>query len=173
MSRDLTNKLKSYTLDSMQYYRTKYLLSKIAQFVDMPMRGTKIPGSLKEYTVLEIEHILPNSPKADLKADFVNNNPGIDYEICKTKLGNLTLLQKPLNIVAGNSWFNEKCDKYKACRIYLTWSIAEIVTIGNNSQVNQLNKHLLAFAKWDSAAIDQRQDMLINLVFMIWKIDTI
>jgi hypothetical protein len=44
--------LKRYTLDSMQQYRTRYLLAKLTQHVDMAFKGMfkgiKTPGSLEE-----------------------------------------------------------------------------------------------------------------------------
>ena len=62
---ELSDALKRYTLASMQQYRTRYLLSKLTQHVDMAYKGIKTPGSLHEYSVLEIEHILPDTPEAD------------------------------------------------------------------------------------------------------------
>ena len=54
----------------MQKYRTRFLLAKLTQFVDMAYKGIKIPGSLQDYTVLEIEHILPNTPSDALRTEF-------------------------------------------------------------------------------------------------------
>jgi hypothetical protein len=45
----------------MQQYRTRYLLARLTQHVDMAFSGVKSPGSLEPYTSLEIEHILPDS----------------------------------------------------------------------------------------------------------------
>lgn len=163
----------------MQSYRTKYLLMKIAQFVDLPIRATKKPASIKEYEKLEIEHILPNKPKDDLKADFLKNNTGADYDNCKIQLGNLTLLEKALNIVAGNDWFDKKCALYKLSKNYITQSIAEIVTFGKTTMVNDINQYLKLFynppndVQWDVSKISTRQQMLVDLVFQIWKLDTI
>jgi hypothetical protein len=67
---DLSDSLKRYTLNSMQQYRTRYLIAKLTQHVDMAYKGLKQPGALTEYTVLEIEHILPNNPETVLRADF-------------------------------------------------------------------------------------------------------
>ena len=169
----LSDALKRYTLYSMQKYRTRYLLAKITQYVDMAYKGLKIPGSLQEYTQLEIEHILPNTPDSSLRIDFTQKNPGIDYDLYKNRLGNLTLLEKPLNIVAGNDFFIKKCDEYKKCKYYLTSSMAEITTVGNNSSTNRINVELLAFTEWSAASIEQRQDMLIKIASNIWKVEKI
>jgi len=170
---ELTDDLKRYTLNSMQQYRTRYLLAKLTQYVDMAYKGLRTPGSLQEYTVLEIEHILPNTPQAVLRADFTQNNPGKEYDVYKTMLGNLTLLEKPINIVASNNFFQLKCAEYKKCKYYLTSSIAELTIVGNNSSINRINTKLESFADWTAASIEKRQERLINLVSEIWKIEEI
>ena len=166
---ELTDSLKRYTLQSMQQYRTRYLLAKLTQFVELSYKGMREPGSLNDYTVLEIEHILPNNPEADLRASFTAENIGKEYNDYKIKLGNLTLLEKPINVVASNGFFREKKAEYSHCGNYLTRSIVELVTVGKNSSINRINEKLIAFKTWGAAEIDQRQDMLIALARDIWK----
>jgi hypothetical protein len=170
---ELADSLKRYTLNSMQQYRTRYLLAKLTQYVDMAYKGLRIPGSLKDYTVLEIEHILPNNPCQDLLNDFTQRNPNKPYDIYKTMLGNLTLLEKPINIVASNNFFQKKCAEYKKCKYYLTSSIAELTNVGNNSSITRINAKLQSFTVWDALAIEKRQKLLSNLVSEIWKIEKI
>ena len=170
---ELADDLKRYTLNSMQQYRTRYLLAKLTQYVDMAYKGLKRPGSLQDYTVLEIEHILPNNPEADLRVDFIQENPDKEYDLYKTRLGNLTLLEKPINIVASNDFFINKCAEYKKCKYYLTSSIAEITTVGNNSSINRMNVKLESFTEWTADAIEKRQSLLIKLSSDIWKIEEI
>jgi len=170
---ELADDLKRYTLNSMQQYRTRYLLAKLTQYIDMAYKGLKNPGSLQEYMVLEIEHILPNTPEPDLRADFTIKNPGKEYDLYKTMLGNLTLLEKPINIVASNNFFQIKCAEYKKCKYYLTSSIAEITTVGNNSSINRINTKLSSYSNWDATMIENRQEKLINLISDIWKIEEI
>ncbi len=67
---ELTDTLKRYVLGSMQQYRTRYLLAKLTQFVEMAFKGMTVPGALGEYTALEIEHILPNTPEKELRESF-------------------------------------------------------------------------------------------------------
>ena len=170
---ELSDDLKRYTLNSMQQYRTRYFLAKLTQYVDMAYKGLKAPGSLKEYTVLEIEHILPNTPEADLRKDFTENNPEKEYDVYKTRLGNLTLLEKPINIIASNDFYKKKCPEYKKCKYYLTSSIAELTIVGNNSSISRINEKLSAFTEWNAESIEKRQEKLISLAFDIWKIEEI
>jgi hypothetical protein len=118
----------------------------------------------------EVEHILPDNPESDLIADFQLKNPDKDYDQYKIKLGNLTLLQKPLNIVASNNFYALKTPLYKDCGIYFTRSLVDMPTIGNQSSVNRINQYLKVFPDWNATAIDERQQLLINLALEVWKI---
>mgnify|MGYP001325810858 CR=1 FL=1 len=162
--------LENYSLGILQYYRTRYFLAKIAQFVDRHFTGINDKRTLKDFTVLEIEHILPDNPADDVRNSFIQNNPGVDYDKYKIKLGNLTLLQKPLNIVAGNDYYQRKCDQYKNCGFYFTRSLVETPAVGNQSSVNRINQFLRVFPDWNAATIDERQQLLINLALEVWKI---
>ncbi len=135
----------------------------------MAFKGLSSPGRLTEYTVLEIEHILPDTPQPSLRATFTAENPGANYDECKNRLGNLTLLEKPINIVASNNFFDAKKAEYKKCKHYLTSSIAELSVVGKNSSINRINEKLKAFDKWTAASINQRQAMLIELAKDVWK----
>jgi hypothetical protein len=166
---ELTDSLKRYSLNTMQQYRTRYLLAKLTQFVDMAYKGLKTPGSLSDYTVLEIEHILPDRPTGALLSAFTAANPNSRYDDYKNKLGNLTLLEKPINIVASNDFFKTKKDEYRKCKHYLTSSIAEIVTVGQNTTITRINDKLQAFDDWTSASIDKRHELLTALARNVWK----
>lgn len=168
---ELTDYLKRYSLNSMQQYRTRYFLAKLTQHVDMAYKGMKTPGALDEYTVLDIEHILPNNPTINLRIDFISKNPGADYDEYKNRLGNLTLLEKPINIVVGNDFFLKKCDEYKKSKYYLTSSIPALTTVGSNTSINRINQMLKAFTDWNATNIDDRQAMLSRLAKEVWKIE--
>ncbi len=137
----------------------------------MTYRRIKTAGAIDEYSVLEIEYILPNNPNSDLRNSFTSLNPDVDYDEYKTRLGNLTLLEKPINIVAGNDFFLQKSDVYRKSKYYLTSSIAELTVVGNNTSINRMNQKLKSFTEWSAASIDERQVMLSRLVTEIWKIE--
>jgi hypothetical protein len=167
---ELSDALKRYTLYTMQQYRTRYLLAKLTQHVDLAYKGLRTPGSLSEYTVLEIEHILPNNPEQDLRTEFSAKNPQANYDECKIRLGNLTLLEKPLNIVASNNFFALKKAEYAKCKYYLTSSIVGLTPVGKNSSITRINEKLLSFDGWSATDIEKRQAMLITLARDIWRI---
>lgn len=165
---DLADAMKRYTLGSMQQYRTRYLLAKLTQYVEMAFKGMATPGALGEFAALEIEHILPNTPEPELRESFGTKNPGKVYDDYKTRLGNLTMLEKPINIVAGNGFFAEKKAEYVKSGNYLTHSIVGLSEVGKNSSITRINAKLKSFDHWSATAIDDRQEMLIGLAKEIW-----
>ena len=166
---ELADSLRRLTLNSMQRYRTRYLLMRLTQHVDMGLKGITVPGSLEQYLPLEIEHILPNNPDDELRAEWDTKNPGSQYDEYKNRLGNLTLLEKPINIVAGNDFYGQKQIEYTNCGNYLTRSLSGLANVGKNTTVSRINEHLLDFPTWDAKAIEDRHGMLIKLVSKIWK----
>lgn len=154
----------AYTL---QTYRLKYILAKITQYVDQQILGYYEDRNLENYIMkgIEIEHILPWKPPTQELRDL-----GKDYILSVPKLGNLTLLEKPMNIVADNNFFDSKKVIYKTSRFYLTKSLAGMDTVGRNTSVTRINQLLKTFEKWDKESIEERQEMLLNLAKIIWKI---
>ena len=168
-SQELADALKRFTLYSMQQYRTRYLLARLTQHVDMAFSGVKVPGSLEPFTNLEIEHILPNKPEDDLRSKWANENPGMAYDDYKNRLGNLTLLEKPINIVAGNDFYTAKQVEYIKSGNYLTRSLVALTAVGQNTSISRINAKLEAFPAWSAATIEKRHAMLIALAQDVWK----
>ncbi|CAJ0775866.1 hypothetical protein LMG18090_00623 [Ralstonia mannitolilytica] len=168
-SQELADALKRFTLYSMQQYRTRYLLARLTQHVEMAFSGVKVPGSLEPFTNLEIEHILPNKPEDDLRSKWATENPGMAYDDYKNRLGNLTLLEKPINIVAGNDFYTAKQVEYGKSGNYLTRSLVALTDVGQNTSISRINAKLEAFPAWNAASIEKRHAMLIALAQDVWK----
>jgi len=168
-SQELDDALKRFTLYSMQQYRTRYLLARLTQHVEMAFSGMKGPGSLEPFSKLEIEHILPDNPTSELRANWADENPDTVYDDYKNRLGNLTLLEKPINIVAGNDFYAAKQVEYRKSGNYLTRSLVELTSVGQNTSISRINEKLEAFPAWNTEAIEARHRLLIALVKDIWK----
>lgn len=168
-SQELADALKRFTLYSMQQYRTRYLLARLTQYVEMAFSGLKVPGSLEPFTNLEIEHILPNKPEDNLRGKWSTENPGMAYDDYKNRLGNLTLLEKPINIVAGNDFYTAKQVEYSKSGNYLTRSLVALTDVGQNTSISRINAKLEAFPAWSAATIEKRHAMLIALAQDVWK----
>lgn len=168
-SQELTDALKRLSLHSMQQYRIRYLLAKLTQHVEMAFSGIKVPGTLEPYANLEIEHILPNKPTDQLRTSWGLKNPNALYDEQKNRLGNLTLLEKPINIVASNDYYVEKLLEYRKSGNYLTRSLSGLTEVGHNTSITRINLKLRAFQEWDAASILERHGLLIVLAEDIWK----
>lgn len=168
-SPELSDALKRFSLYTMQQYRTRYLLARLTQHVDMAFSGVKSPGSLEPYTNLEIEHILPDTPTAGLRSKWASENPSAAYDDYKNRLGNLALLEKPINIVAGNDFYAAKQAEYRKSSNYLTRSLVELTSVGQNTSISRINEKLEAFPSWDAASIEKRHSMLMALARDVWK----
>ena len=160
------------TINSLQRYKIKYILAKIAQYIESKRIGGGGAGDLERYidNKIEIEHILPNTPTEELIAPFGDVE---NYNNYKIKLGNLTLLEKPHNIVAGRDDFEHKKDIYKQSTFYLTKSIAQKDSVGINTTVTRINDELVEFNKWEAEDINKRQEMLLVLSQDVWDIKTL
>ena len=165
---ELRDALRRYRLGSIPKYRSRYLLARLTQHVDMAYAGVKTRGLLDPYMNLEIEHVLPQTPRGDLLAEWKLNNSE-DYVSYVHRLGNLTLLEKPHNIVAGNDVFEAKKSLYAHSGNYLTRSIAQLSTVGKNTSVTALNAQLRQFSAWDAKSIDTRTELLIDIALQIWN----
>ena len=168
-SQELADALKRFTLYSMQQYRTRYLLARLTQHVEMAFSGLKTPGGLEPFTKLEIEHILPDNPKVELRATWAAENPNAAYDDYKNRLGNLTLLEKPINIVAGNDFYAAKQVEYGKSGNYLTRSLVALTDVGQNTSISRINAKLAAFPAWNAASIEKRHGLLIALAQEVWK----
>ncbi|MBP1839417.1 DUF262 domain-containing protein [Formosa algae] len=171
---ELIDALRRYHFYSLQQYRTRYILAKFTQHVNMAYKGLLSPDNLNDYTNLEIEHILPNTPNQELLNDFIlhPDNKDKEYQQYKVKLGNLTLLEKPINIVASRDFFKNKKSQYKMSKYYLTSSLDALNNVGENTSITRINTKLKPFNdEWTAKQIDERQEMLLELAADIWKIE--
>ena len=153
--------------DRIQQYRMRYILAKLTQYVEEQAWGNPAYGRLDHYITkkVEIEHILPTNPRPDVRAAF--DKPD-EYATYVGRLGNLTLLEKTINSAVSNGSFAEKLPGYRQSTFLLTKSLAEKPQVGVNTQLNRAVQQLIQFDKWDSAAIERRQEMLATLARKVW-----
>ena len=157
----------NFRQDDLQVYRVRYILAKLAQFVDNARIGVYSPTPLYNYmrAGVEIEHILPWTPLPGMKEEIE------DYDNLKVLLGNLTLIEKSMNVVVGNKLFDEKVVEYAKSPFYITSSIANLDIVGDNTAINRINKYLRSYEHWDEGSIRDRQEMLYNLSLEIWNLE--
>ena len=167
---ELEDALRRYSTSSMQRYRTKYMLAAITEYVDLAYKGSKAKGDLDGYWPLELEHILPNTPEQELRGAWENENPDAPYDEFKERLGNFILLEKPINIVVGRGFFEEKAPEYCKSGNYLARSLVGLEDVGQNSSITRINELLASFDEWNKGSIEEHQEMLIRLAKIVWAV---
>jgi hypothetical protein len=118
-------------------------------------------------SAVQIEHILPQNPTAEVRAAF--DKPG-EYKHYKIQLGNLTLLERPINASVSNGPYKDKKQGYEHSGFLLTKSLVAKPQVGSNTQLNRAVTDLLQFATWGSRAIETRQQMLGRLARKVWQV---
>ncbi len=175
---DIDNRSRLYetnflelSYNSMQNYKLKYLLAKLTQFIENERTGENEGSNLDFYLKrsIEIEHILPETPTKEIMEDFCNNDKK-KYVFHVNKLGNLTLLEKPINASIQRDFFEQKCREYIKSMFYLTKSIAKLEDVGKNTSINRVNKLLKNFSNWNEDAIKDRHQLLLDLSKSVWQI---
>lgn len=153
---------------SIQKYRMRYVLAKLTQYVDERAWGSEGPAAnLGTYinSRVDIEHILPQTPSAEVKVAFDRLD---EMPLYIHRLGNLTLVEKSINCSVGNGLFSDKKQAYRQSNFLLTKSLGEHVQVGFNTAVDRAVQELEDFDEWSSAAIDRRQALLLRLARKTW-----
>lgn len=147
--------------------RTRYILNKISLYVQEKWNGHSCPNQL--FKDLDIEHILPDHPKEALRKEFGEEI----YEDYKNRLGNLTLLEAPLNRSLGNDFFEIKKQTYATTNCVFTKSIVGLsVTTSMTSQHGQFFQNLPHWSIWTKESIEERQELLLKLTKEVWTLET-
>ena len=161
--------LRRLCIGSVQQYRLRYILAKLAQYIDLQAYGeTEGTKWLSRYTGggFEIEHIFPQNPSAKAEAEFGTFE---DTNIAD-RLGNLALVEKSINAALGNRPYSEKRDVYPQSQLLLTKALAERPRVGANTRIDVAVAELNPFTEWNEAAVIQRQEMLAMLARLVWRV---
>jgi len=146
---------------------TRFVLARLAQRIEQDATGIK--RSIQQYWDHEIEHILPNKPTDAILSSF--DQPDA-YHSFKQKLGNLLLLEKPININVGQNFLADKKREYVKSNLLMTRAFAEPQTVGQTSFTRALRSLTSfpneAYPDWNSKAILARQAELVALASIVF-----
>lgn len=165
---EFNDRFRSLSQNDIQLYRVRYILARISQFVDNQYNGVKTLTTIENYAPdgIEIEHILPRTcPSEEIRASFE------DYDRAVSMLGNLTILGQPMNGSVKNKPYSDKVIEYAKCPFILTRSLFKKEDVGKNTAINKLNEHLISFTEWTDGSIRRRQEMLLDLSRMVWRME--
>lgn len=150
-------------------YKQKYILGKLAQFLEQK-RGEfrSLKDVMKKYK--EIEHIWPQEPNEAVK-QACNLSPE-DYAAWMQRLGNLTLLNKKLNIQASNAEFSVKVPYYENEDLLLTKCLVKKLDCYGKPFANCLQSYnIFPFTTWNEHCIETRQHSLTAMALTIWGLN--
>lgn len=160
----------SFAEGDLQLYRVRYILAKLSMYIDQSRINALKPCSIESYIKnYEIEHILPRTPQPELLEYY--NQLGTNYEQLRSMLGNLTLLEQPINGSIHNVDYNDKVKEYAKSQTYLTRCLSGLDQVGVNTAINRTNELLKSFDHWDQDTIVQRQEMLYGIALKVWNMD--
>ena len=97
---------------NIQQYRMRYILAKLTHYIEEQAWGSPTYAQLDRYMdkSVHVEHILPQTPTAEVRKAFGKPDEYDDY---LGRLGNLTLLEKTINSSISNGSYTEKMPGYK------------------------------------------------------------
>lgn len=168
----------SLTDQSIQKYRMRYILGKIVQSLQISAYGRQ--GNLLDLGTFvnrenEVEHILPQTPDAEViesfddRTDKTLEEKAEEIQVWIHKFGNLTWIEKSLNGSLGNRPYHEKRPVYGRSNFLLTSSLHTTENVGVNTRIDQTLRKLSAFEQWNPRVINERQQLLTNLACTVWE----
>lgn len=160
---------KRMTSEELQVYRLRYILAKLNQHVEVNAYGeTEGTRWLKNYVASEfqIEHIQPQKPCQEALDEF---GKAADPAIIN-RLGNLVLVEKPINASLGNKPYSKKRLVYPQSKLLLVHAISERPKIGANTSIDRAVRELEPFAIWNEKAVISRQAKLGSMAREIWNV---
>lgn len=155
------------SLATMQKYKIRTILARIHKYVDAYRASGNDGANITEYLKSEIEHIMPQTCDNIHQYGFDDQ---AEYDMAKERLGNLTLFEKTLNVLASNSSYEEKCEKYKDSAFYLTKSLPMLSGIDGSNAIARMDKKLKCWSNWSQTSIIERQEMLCDISKDVWAL---
>lgn len=153
-------------------YRLRFVLGRLENTLlgqaNLPQVG------LKMFDSMQVEHILPQTPKDGVIPSTCAANPG-EYQGLVYRLGNVMLLESGINQAVNNfndlngGWFTQKKGEYTNTALLTPKILDPDFAVGKNTLVNAAKaQHGLSYAHWDGTTIQHRQKVLLDLAMETW-----
>jgi len=156
--------------ENLPRYRLKYVLAKLAQYLDESAYGVASEYSLESYLDkdVEVEHILPVKA-TEHEIDAFGGAEAASIQL--GSLGNLTLLEKSINVVASNKAFVDKLPDYEKSKFLLTSGISPAYRLGKNTAVDRALAKVDSFGQWTEESVVSRSRNLAKVAGEVWGLD--
>jgi uncharacterized protein with ParB-like and HNH nuclease domain len=148
--------LKSITVDDSEFeqsfavkeFKNSNRNNKLVRYILARIEKSE-SGASVDADELTLEHVLPESPSFET---WPLNDATVN--LCKYRLGNLTLLEKKLNKDIGNESFIEKKKQYAKSTVPMTKKIGDS-----------------GIEEWKLSEIEKRQIALAKLAKGVWRVN--
>lgn len=156
--------------DSIQKYRMRYVLGKLAQYVNEQAydRKEKTEATRLETFInskVHVEHILPQTPSLKVLEEFDLTEEILDWI---PRLGNLTLAEEAINESLGNRPFSEKTLEYPKSKFLITRVISSDQSFGETA-ISKAVEPFKVYSEWTSKSIRDRQEILGEVATLTWN----
>jgi hypothetical protein len=161
--------MRDLTEHNIPKYRLKYVLAKLAQHLDEIAYGDDSTDPLAPYLgrKVDIEHILAIWAVKESVEQFGGEQA---VRESRSKLANLTLLEKPLNVVVGSKPFADKLPDYLKSKFLLTAGLGAEARVGKDTSVNRALKWVNPYEQWTTSQFRDREDCLVKLAAEVWGV---
>lgn len=153
-------------------YRISYVLGRLDG--TLCKRAQQGEQSSKHYREFEVEHILPQTPRGPLPAEFADED---DYQASVAMLGNALLIESTINQALnkvndlGTDWYLKKCVEYIKSGVWSSKLMASGFAIGKDTAVNRARDHYgFPFKEWNKKAIERHQLAMLEIAMDTWTI---
>jgi len=167
-------KQKFLTINHTAYnplYRQRFVLGKLENSA-LSRCGLQKKGQ-DFFEGLQVEHILPQTPKDDVLTDEFDTLD--DYKNFVYRLGNVTLLESVINQAVNNyndlnaDWFEKKQSEYIKSDVVVTNLLVKDYAIGKDTALNRFSHEMgYQFEEWNISSIEKRQKILLDLALSTW-----
>lgn len=162
---EFVDSLRRLGEQNLRKYSMKYVLGKLAQYLDESAYGTEFDLPVYVDPKVDIEHILPVAASMDAIDDFGGAEAA---DRCLHRLANLTPLERSLNAIVSNKPFPEKVPGYAESKFLLTKGMAPDVRVGKDNKINEALKHVGVYDVWDTRTFKDREDRLVGIAQIVW-----
>jgi hypothetical protein len=166
LARQFRTEFMALNSADMPKYRVKYVLAKMSQHLNRLAFSAERDRSLSAFLdrSFEVEHIASSSNGIPFEV------PEEDDPRVLTNIGNLTLLERPINAAVSNRPFQEKLAGYRNSQVLLTSGLTGEVKFGLDTSADRALAFVHAYAEWNYEAYLHRRERLADLAERVWLV---
>jgi len=184
MADEFAESIRNAREDKFTAYRFKYILARIAQYIDHGIAKEDGRESLDKYLpkTVNIEHILPKKGDEDKKAyaEFIGvlpNDPKLDLARIEAmraqfmpRMANITLLTEEMNKSLGGKPYSIKKKGYSKDPFQISRQMPQRQPLSANGHSVSFANTLPVFTKWNEAELEIRATFLVYIAGQIWGV---